>query len=397
MLKGELNHGIYSSNVSFGMSLNNFLYSGFKFGEDEYLNKFKFKMINSIFIIVGFFSAFFGLLSDLGINDIGPIHSKVNYIYSFLMIILIFVLRSSKKHYQPVIHSFLIISLMTFTSSLIFVPQDEFRIIWFYLLIFVAYMLNGKTSGILFTLASIAVILISNFFIELQLSQTAINSGILGLIIGSFLSNVYTNKITDYENTLKQQNSNLSLLASTDYLTGIMNKRIFNEIFKRYFHTAQKDGFSLTLLLLDLDYFKRINDNYGHQMGDKLLILFVKTIEETLSKSDIFARIGGEEFAILLSQIDSEDAYKLAEEIRKEVENIMINHKGKNISLTTSIGLTQNLETDNSSEDIFSRADMALYQAKNTGRNQTCCSKNSDPKINCPNSKEKQTILNFHI
>jgi len=313
------------------------------------------------------------------------------------MIILIFVLRSSKKNYQPVIHSLLIISLITFTSSLIFVPQDEFRIIWFYLLIFVAYMLNGKTSGILFTLASIAVILISNYFIKLQLSQVAINSGVLGLIIGSFLSYVYTNKITNYENSLKQQNSNLSILASTDYLTGIMNKRMFTEIFKRYFQTAQKDGLSLTLLILDLDHFKKINDNYGHQMGDRLLILFVKAIEEILSKSDIFARIGGEEFAILLSQIDSKDAYELAEEIRKEVENITITHDSKDISLSTSIGLTQNLETDNSCEDIFSRADMALYQAKNSGRNQTCCSKSSDSKINCPNSIEKQTILNFHI
>ena len=392
-----MNRGIYSSNVPFRMSLNNFLYSGFKFGEDEHLLKFKFKMINSIFIIVAFFSALFGLLSDLGINDIGPIHSKVNYIYSFLTIILIFVLRSSKKNYQLVIHSLLIISLITFTSALIFVPQDEFRVIWFYLFLFVAYMLNGKTSGILVTLASIAIILISNYFIELQLSQVAINSGVLGLIIGSFLSYVYTNKITNYENSLKQQNSNLSILASTDYLTGIMNKRMFSEIFKRYFQTAQKDGLSLTLLLLDLDHFKKINDNYGHQMGDRLLILFVKAIEEILSKSDIFARIGGEEFAILLSQIDSNNAYNLAEEIRKEVENITINYEGKDISLTTSIGLTQNLETDHSCEDIFSRADMALYQAKNSGRNQTCCSKNSDPKINCPNSIEKQTILNFHI
>jgi diguanylate cyclase (GGDEF)-like protein len=379
------------------MSLNNFLYSGFKFGEDEHLLKFKFKMINSIFIIIAFFSALFGLLGDVGINDIGPVHSKVDYVYSFLTIILIFILRSSKKYYQAVIYSLLIISLMTFTSALVFVPQNEFRMIWFYLLIFVAYMLDGKSSGIIVTIASIVIILICNLFIELQLSQVAINSGVLGLIIGSFLSYVYTNKITDYENSLKQQNSTLSVLASTDYLTGIMNKRMFTEIFKRYFQTAQKDSFSLTLLLLDLDHFKKINDNYGHQMGDKLLILFVKTIEEILSKSDIFARIGGEEFAILLSQIDSEDAYKFAEEIRKEVENITIKYEGKDISLTTSIGLAQNLETDDSCEDIFSRSDMALYQAKHSGRNQTCCSKNSDPKINCPNSIEKNTILNFYI
>jgi len=355
------------------MGLNNFLYSGFRFGEEEHLLQFKFKMLNSIFIIVAFFSALFGLLSDLGINDIGPVHSKVDYIYSFLTILLIFFLRQSKKNYQTAIHSLLIISLITFTSALIFVPQDEFRIIWFYLLIFVAYMLDGKRNGLLFTLASIGIILTSSFFIELQLSPVAINSAVLGLIIGSFLSYVYTNKITEYENSLQQQNSNLSILASTDYLTGITNKRMFNEIFKHYFQTAQKDGLNLTLLLLDLDHFKKINDTYGHQTGDQLLKIFVKTIEKLLGKSDIFARIGGEEFAILLSQIESEDTYKLAEKIRHAVENITIEHKGHPISLTTSIGISQNQTIDNSCDDIFARADTALYEAKKSGRNQTCC------------------------
>ena len=115
-------------------------------------------------------------------------------------------LRLSKENYKLTVHSLLIISLLTFTSALIFVPQDEFRIIWFYLLILVSYMISDKTSGIFYTLAPIVIILTINSFIDLQLSKIAINSGILGLIIGSFLSYVYTSKITDYENNLKQQN-----------------------------------------------------------------------------------------------------------------------------------------------------------------------------------------------
>jgi len=354
------------------MNLNNFLYSGFKFGGDENLLKFKFKMLNSIFIIIAFFSALFGLISDLGINDIGPIHSKVNYVYSFLTVMLIFYLRLSKENYKLTVHSLLIISLLTFTSALIFVPQDEFRIIWFYLLILVSYMISDKTSGILYTLASIAIILIVNSFINLELSPIAINSSTLGLVIGSFLSYVYTSKITDYENNLKQQNSTLSVLASTDYLTGIMNRRMFNEVSAQYFSTAQSDDLNLTLLLLDLDHFKKINDNYGHQVGDQLLIHFVKTIEKTIRKSDIFARIGGEEFAILLSQIDNDEVYKFAEKIRKEIEEMTMHYNGQDISVTTSIGISKNCKTDNSFDDIFSRADQAMYQAKKAGRNQTC-------------------------
>lgn len=379
------------------MNLNNFLYSGFKFSEDENLLQFKFKMLNSVFIIVAFFSALFGLLSDLGINDIGPIHSKVDYVYSFLTIMLIFFLRSSKKNYKLTAHSLLIISLITFTSALILVPQDEFRMIWFYLLIYVAYMLNSSTSGILYTLASIVIILTVHYFVELQLSQTAINSAVFGLIIGSFLSYVYTNKITDFENSLKQQNNTLSVLAYTDYLTGIMNRRMFKEISERYFQTAQKNDLSLTFLLLDLDHFKKINDTYGHQVGDQLLIRFVETIEKILTKSDIFARIGGEEFAILLSQVDSDDAYILAEKIRKEVEKITINYEGQNVFVTTCIGITQNSKTDSSFDDIFSRSDMALYKAKKEGRNQTCCAPLSNNKINCPNSTIHNEQPNFSI
>jgi len=376
------------------MSLNNFLYSGFKFSAEEDLLKFKFKMLNSIFIIVAFFSALFGLLSDLGINDIGPIHSKVNYIYSFLTIMLIFFLRSSKENYILTVHSLLIISLLTFTSALIFVPQDEFRMIWFYLLIFVAYMVSGKLSGILYTLGSIAIILSTNYFIDLQLSNIAINSGILGLLIGSFLSNVYTNKISNYEESLRKQNSSLSLLASTDYLTGIMNRRMFNEISEHYFQTAQKNALHLTLLLLDLDHFKKVNDTYGHQAGDQILKHFVKILEGILNKSDIFARIGGEEFAILLSQTNSDEAYILAERIRKVIENDFITYNGQDIFVTTSIGISKNRKSDTEFENIFSRADMALYQAKNEGRNRTC---HADDTLSSPHASAHEFILDYSI
>lgn len=379
------------------MNINNFLHSGFKFTGEENLLQFKFKMLNSILIIVAFFSLLFAVLSDLGINDIGPIHTKVNYVYSFLTLLIIFFLRLSKQNDTAASHSLLMISLVTFTSALLFVPQDEFRIIWFYLLIFVAYMINGKISGLLYTLSSIAIILIANFTVDLHLSDVSIHSAILGLVIGSFLSYVYTNKILNYETSLKQQNSSLSVLASTDYLTGIMNRRMFNQISEHYFQTAQKDHLSLTLLLLDLDHFKKINDTYGHQTGDQLLICFVQTVKSLLRKSDIFSRIGGEEFAILLSQIDKQDAYLLAEKIRQAVENITIHYEGHHVYIRTSIGISQNKASDTSFDDIFSRSDMALYKAKQEGRNRTCCAAFLENDIDCPQPSEQAEVLNFSI
>ncbi len=376
------------------MNLDNFLYSGFKFSSDEDLLKFKFKMLNSIFIIVAFFSALFGLLSDLGINDLGPVHSKVDYLYSFLTLGLIFYLRRSKKNYIMAAYILLLISLLTFTSALIYVPHDEFRMIWFYLLIFAAYIINGTRLGLMSTIASISIILTVNAFIDLNLSQTAINSGILGLVIGSFFAYLYTNKIASYEASLKKQNSSLSLLASTDYLTGTMNKRMFNEISQHYFQTAQKNNLHLTLLLLDLDHFKKVNDTYGHQAGDLLLKRFAKTLQRILNKSDIFARIGGEEFAILLSQTNSDEAYILAEKIREEIEKDCIDYEGQVICVTTSIGISENFENDTEFENIFSRADMALYKAKNEGRNRTCY---ADETTSSPYTSAQKHILDYSI
>jgi len=356
------------------MIFNNFFYSNFEFGDDETLLKFKFKMMNSVLVIIAFFSVLFGLMSDLGINDIGVLHAKVDYVYGSFAVLLMIFLRRSKTNYTVASHAILIASTATFFSALVNVPQDEFRIIWFYLMIFLAYMLNGSRSGLFYTVASIVIILGSHYFFDLKLSQVAINSAVLGLVIGSFLSHVYTKKIGDYEKTLHEKNEMLKLLASTDGLTGIMNKRIFDEVSKHYFETVQRDGLELSLLMLDLDNFKDINDTYGHQIGDLILIQFAETIKPLIRKSDVFARIGGEEFAVLLFKTDTAGAEILAEKIHEAVKNVVVKCERKDISVTTSIGVTENKKTDVSFEEILLRADTALYQAKDNGRNRTCLS-----------------------
>lgn len=354
------------------MNLNNFFYSNFEFEEDETLLKFKFKMINSVLLIVAFFSLLFGLMSDLGINDIGSFHAKVDYVYSIIAVFLVIFLRFSKENYIIASHILLVSSVLTFFSALINVPQDEFRIIWFYLMIFLAYILNGSKSGVFYTAVSILIILASHLFWDLKLSHIAINSAVLGLVIGSFLSHVYTKKISDYEKTLHEKNATLEMLAFTDGLTKIMNKRTFDEVSKNYFERLQRDGQGFSLLMLDLDNFKIINDTYGHQVGDLILMQFAETIRPLVRKSDVFARIGGEEFAILLSNSEVAGAERLAEKIHEAVKNISVQCEKKSISVTTSIGITQNKKTDASFDEIVFRADNALYQAKDKGRNQTC-------------------------
>ena len=353
------------------MTFKRILYSGFDFTQDDELQQYKFKMINSILLIVTFFSALFGVLSDFGINDIGAIYTKINYIYSLSAFSLIFFLRRSKDNFPAATNILILTSLLTFTSALILVTQDEFRMIWFFLLVFITYILGGEIKGLVVTVASISIILISHYFVDLKLSQIAINSGVVGIIIGSLFSRFHTNKVGDYERHLKEKNEVLHTYASTDPLTGITNRRVFNEICERYFETAQRDDKILTLLMLDLDHFKDINDTYGHQTGDLILIKFASVIQSLLRKSDTFARIGGEEFAILLYGTDSNGAFSLAEKIRSQVNKISLRCENADVSVTTSIGISHNKHTDKSFSDIFGRADNALYQAKDLGRDQT--------------------------
>lgn len=354
------------------MNMKNFLSSGFEFSEDEDLLKYKFGILNTITLIIVIFGTLFGLLNDFGVNEIGEIHSKVDYLYSLLTLFAIVYLRHSKENYFRVTQFILAISFFTYLSALIFVPQDEFRIIWFYLLIYISYMLNDSKYGNFYTLMSILAILISNNLIDLQLSQNAINSGVLGLVIVSLLSRVYNNKFADYAQSLQDKNEALLRLASTDGLTGIMNKRSFNEVSQKDFESAQSTNKDLSLLVLDIDYFKRVNDTYGHGIGDQVLISFTETIQSVLTTSDVFARIGGEEFTILLFETSSKEAFELAQKIRKEVEQISIRYKEKNIQITTSIGLSKSEANDKTFQNFFERADKALYQAKEQGRNQVC-------------------------
>jgi len=353
------------------MILNNFLYSGFNFDQEENHLKFQFRMLNAILLISAFFSALVGVLSDLKINDVGEIHTKINYIYSLVSLALIFLLRREKKNYIVVSHTLLVSSLFTFASALVFVSQDEFRMIWFYLLVFVAFILAGKKSGLLYALVSIGIIITANIFMELHLSEIAIHTAILGLMIASLLSLTYTNRIDAYEKSLKELNENLRELAFTDGLTGIINRRSFDELSRHYFETAKRDKIELSLLILDIDFFKKVNDNYGHHVGDLLLVEFVRTIEPLLRKSDNFGRIGGEEFGVLLSDTDESNSARLAQEICDTIRAKEIQHKGSLISeyVTISIGVVCCIADEALDDEVLiSRADEMLYEAKESGR-----------------------------
>ena len=161
----------------------------------------------------------------------------------------------------------------------------------------------------------------------------------------------------------------LQELAMTDFLTGIANSRSFFENGEREILRAKRYGHAFALLLLDLDHFKAVNDTRGHAAGDKVLVSLAGICKHLLRDIDIFARLGGEEFVIILPETDLAGASATAERLRSAIAESEIAAGGDVLHITVSIGVTELSPEDDQVETVLKRADKAMYQAKKNGRN----------------------------
>ncbi|NBA98274.1 sensor domain-containing diguanylate cyclase [Pseudomonas sp. R5(2019)] len=168
----------------------------------------------------------------------------------------------------------------------------------------------------------------------------------------------------------KQLEGELHRLATTDVLTQSSNRRHFFECAHREFEKARLDGSPLSFLLLDIDDFKLINDQYGHPEGDQVLQRLADSGKAVLRRGDLFGRIGGEEFAAVFPGCPLEMAKQVAERLQREIQRLSFEHDGQTYGITVSQGLTSMTEADEVLDSLFSRADAAMYQAKRLGKNQ---------------------------
>ncbi|QIR14998.1 sensor domain-containing diguanylate cyclase [Shewanella aestuarii] len=174
------------------------------------------------------------------------------------------------------------------------------------------------------------------------------------------------NELLNTNEYLEKLSNDLTVLATTDSLTGLLNRRELKRQAEKAIYQASINQSSFALLFIDIDLFKKINDSFGHQMGDKVIITLAQRLKDMLRENDILARIGGEEFVLILTNIDPISSYKLAERLREKVSDSPIN----GISVTVSIGLAV-CEDENLKDfdKLLQRADKALYEAKKSGRN----------------------------
>jgi diguanylate cyclase (GGDEF)-like protein len=175
---------------------------------------------------------------------------------------------------------------------------------------------------------------------------------------------------------IKQYYTELSLekAANTDALTGVCNRRHFMNLLSDEIARGDRYNHKMCLLMLDIDHFKNINDDFGHPTGDLTLQHFAGLCRQSARKTDTIARIGGEEFAILLPETGTKGSYMIAERIRSTIEQSLFEStEGNNFNITVSIGLAERNSTTIGEEDIINLADNALYEAKTSGRNRIVC------------------------
>ena len=164
----------------------------------------------------------------------------------------------------------------------------------------------------------------------------------------------------------------LQVLCRTDPLTTAANRRAFNEILSQEFSRFKRSQKEYALIMIDIDHFKSVNDKYGHAVGDQVLIEVTERCKDNLRYHDIVARLGGEEFCVLLPYTTAMHAEGIAERLRGKIESMPIISEGSRIKVTISVGISLVCSDDSDGHDAMQRADQKLLEAKQNGRNQVC-------------------------
>lgn len=240
--------------------------------------------------------------------------------------------------------------------------QGAEQVIWCYpAMILVYYLLQPKHAICINAVATIVLFL----FLQNQLSETIITATLVTIVLTNLLAYIFSFQ------TLKQ-NQLLTDLSIKDPLTNTRNRRALDEALQKVISKYQRNREVTSLILLDIDHFKDINDSHGHKIGDKLLVTVAELISQRIRTTDDLYRIGGEEFVIMPVGANINEARELSEQLRIMIES---SSQLSPFKLTISLGVAE-YQSGETGEHWLHRADKALYQAKRTGRNKTCLAEN---------------------
>lgn len=286
-----------------------------------------------------------------------------------MVLFSVFVLNAIQKTDQ--LERWALLFLLPFCATMLFsmaLPTSSLTVFaWVLIIPILAHLLLGRHLGLYVSCFFMAMTAILYWF--KHQGQPAIleplplaNTVLVAVCILAF-SHVY-------EVTRERSELRLLELAQTDALTGLPNRIRLKEVFEQERKRATRENKPFSLIVVDLDHFKTVNDNHGHEAGDLLLKRVAETLRECLRASDLPARLGGEEFGILLANTDAAQAAEVSEKIRSRIEAMEIMFEGKTLRVTLSGGIAQLGADGNDLRSLLREADNRMYLAKAAGRNQ---------------------------
>ena len=336
---------------------------------EEYL-EFQYKFL-CVLILSG--ALLTGLLisgSHSAVNPIHPSHVRSMTIFTVGSMVFWWLLRGRKTWFLRIAWPYECFCMLEYASALYYVSSDEFRVIWFLTNIPGVYLLLGRRAGFVVTLLTAIALVLANSALPAPYSPNAIATIVASVIYLGLFFHVYVNRSISYFLRMRESNQKLFHLAMHDQLTGVLNARAYYQNCDQHMAVAKRAGTAYSVLFIDLDHFKSVNDTHGHAAGDRVLQLAAECISRNVRASDLLGRIGGEEFSVFLPNTDMDAAALVAEKIRRAIEALDIDlAPDKHLHISASIGVARHQRSDQSLQDIQKQADSAMYQAKKAGRN----------------------------
>lgn len=320
-------------------------------------------MLRLIYLSTGLTIGFFALLQ--GLNGSLPL-ALIEVVAALLLVAGAHKLRTV-RNLTPWIYLYLL-PTYSFLIYIIVMPEASVSaFVWVYMIPLMAYLLLGKTAGFVVTVP-FAILAITAYLLkhtEHFQGPGLIDIGnavLCGLLIILFV-HVYEARRAAAQRLLRE-------LAETDGLTGVANRSSFQRILDHSIALGGRNAEPLVLVLLDLDHFKVVNDRWGHEAGDRALQHVCACIDARLRKTDLLARLGGEEFAILLRGTANLEARSMVETLRAQIEASPLQYHEQQIPLSATFGLAEWPLDGEDADQLYRCADRRLYQGKHRGRNQ---------------------------
>ena len=348
------------------------LFGSARFHEHEEYRSYQYRFLILVMLGSLLFGGLFTLAVLAGLHQLPPRHVAVLAGFVVCVGALLLLIRKDRRRYVEVTIGYCLATQILFVSALLQVPENELRVLWFYTSIPAAYVLLGVRFGTLATAGLMLGFALVNPWLARPYSHHAVVSGLVVMLFLGFFFHLHVNRTLAYLQCMRDANERLRELSQHDMLTGLLAARAYYEQGDRLILAARRVGRPCTVLFIDLDHFKWINDSHGHATGDAVLRAVAECMASNLRRSDLIGRIGGEEFSVLLPHTDATQALVLAEQLRVAVESLAPaapDIPAGRLRVTASIGVAVSHDGDASILDVQQRADRAMYQAKAQGRN----------------------------